>query len=367
MRDRADGRSGAVRRRRAAPRRRASRAGFDRVARVDEHVDQRDAQPLGVGRDRRQRRDRARASTRRARRRRLGRGRRLAAERVEVGRRQLEADRPREVEHLVDDPVQPRDLLVDVGDRLAQRRGASASGCRSVCSDALMIISGLRTSCAMTVDSRPSDDSRSFCDISRWNRAIESVSVLNVVASSRASSSSQRLAVAQRDLARQVAGRRDLAHHVGDGGERARDRARDGEAEERREQHGDDGGDGELGVNRLQEAQLLGARAEDQRDRRRRRPVAGRRPADSGRGSTTYSSPPMRHARRCRCVRRRRRAPAVVLARQRRRQNLAVHAEGDVAAGDLLQLRRERVVEQEADAERAENLGLRQADRRSAR
>ena len=38
------------------------------------------------------------------------------------------------------------------------------SGCRSVCSAALMIISGLRTSCAMTVDSRPSDDSRSFCD-----------------------------------------------------------------------------------------------------------------------------------------------------------------------------------------------------------
>ena len=70
---------------------------------------------------------------------------------------------------------------------------APASGRRSACSAALMIISGLRTSCAMTVDSRPSDDSRSFCDISRWKRAIESVSVLNVVASSRASSSSQRL------------------------------------------------------------------------------------------------------------------------------------------------------------------------------
>ena len=42
-----------------------------------------------------------------------------------------------------------------------------ASRCRSVWSAALMIISGLRTSCAMTVDSRPSDDSRSFCDISR--------------------------------------------------------------------------------------------------------------------------------------------------------------------------------------------------------
>ena len=68
----------------------------------------------------------------------------------------------------------------------------------------------------MTVDSRPSEDSRSFCDISRWNRAIDSVSVLNVVASSRASSSSQR-ALAERDLARQVAGGRHLAHDVGDG------------------------------------------------------------------------------------------------------------------------------------------------------
>ena len=52
----------------------------------------------------------------------------------------------------------------------------------------------------------------------------------------------------------------------------------------------------------------------------------------------------------------------MVLARQRGRQNLAVHAEGEVAAGDLLQLRGERVVEQEADAERAEDLGVRQAD-----
>ena len=67
------------------------------------------------------------------------------------------------------------------------------SFCRSACSDALMIISGLRTSCAIMVDSRPSAVSRSFCDMSRWKRAIESVSVLNVVASSRASSSSQRL------------------------------------------------------------------------------------------------------------------------------------------------------------------------------
>ena len=31
-------------------------------------------------------------------------------------------NRPREVEHLVHDPVQTRDLVVDVGDRLAKRR-----------------------------------------------------------------------------------------------------------------------------------------------------------------------------------------------------------------------------------------------------
>ncbi len=41
-----------------------------------------------------------------------------------------------------------------------------------------MIISGLRISCAITVDMRPSDDSRSFCAACRWNLAIDSVSVL---------------------------------------------------------------------------------------------------------------------------------------------------------------------------------------------
>ena len=61
----------------------------------------------------------------------------------------------------------------------------------SVRSDALMIINGFRISCAMTVDRRPSADSRSRCAASRWKRAIESVSVLKVAASSLASSSSQ--------------------------------------------------------------------------------------------------------------------------------------------------------------------------------
>ena len=75
----------------------------------------------------------------------------------------------------------------------ASRRVTAVTSCwRRAWSYALMIINGFLISCAMTVESRPSDDNRSFCDISRWKRAIESVKVLNVVASSRASSSSQR-------------------------------------------------------------------------------------------------------------------------------------------------------------------------------
>jgi hypothetical protein len=66
---------------------------------------------------------------------------------------------------------------VTVGDR--NRRNA-----------VLMIIRGLRISCATTVDNRPSDDNRSRWPASRWKRAIESVIVLKVVARRRASSSS---------------------------------------------------------------------------------------------------------------------------------------------------------------------------------
>ena len=65
-------------------------------------------------------------------------------------------------------------------------RGVSGPSERSA---ALMIISGLRTSCATTVERRPSDRRRSRWAVSRWNRAIESMSVLNVEASSSASSS----------------------------------------------------------------------------------------------------------------------------------------------------------------------------------
>ena len=37
----------------------------------------------------------------------------------------IEADRPREVEHLVDDAIEPLDLAVDVGGRFADVAGAS--------------------------------------------------------------------------------------------------------------------------------------------------------------------------------------------------------------------------------------------------
>ena len=98
-------------------------ASAHRMAGVDQHVDERDAQPFGVGRDRRQRRCSQSRWIGAPGPGRLRGGRRLAAERVEVRRRQLEPNRPREIEHLVHDPVQPRDFVVDVGDRLAQRDG----------------------------------------------------------------------------------------------------------------------------------------------------------------------------------------------------------------------------------------------------
>ena len=93
-----------------------------RIARVHDQIDEGDAQALGVGANRRDRLIElhidlgAGAGLRR-------RGR-FAAQRIDVGRRQLEANRPREVEHVVHDPVQTNHLAVDVGGRLAHRGGA---------------------------------------------------------------------------------------------------------------------------------------------------------------------------------------------------------------------------------------------------
>ena len=70
----------------------------------------------------------------------------------------------------------------------------------------------------------------------------------------------------EHDLAREVAGGGDLPHDAGDGGERTRDGPRHGKAQKRREEHRDHRRHRQLGVDRAQEAELLGPRAEDERD-----------------------------------------------------------------------------------------------------
>ena len=152
-------------------------------------------------------------------------------------------------------------LLVDVGHRLAHVGGASRGRGAATSSDARMIISGLRISWAMTVDRRPSDDSRSFCAASRWNRGDrlgqrvegrrQQARVLVVPG-----------AAPHRDLAREVAGGRHVAHRAGDRRQRPRHGAGDGVAQDRREEQRDDQRAGEAGAQRAQEAQALGARAQ---------------------------------------------------------------------------------------------------------
>ena len=204
---------------------------------IGQDVHEREAQPLGIGHDRRQTRATGPGLTRAAAA--VGQPPRRAASAhsalMSTGA-SVELDRPGEIEDLGDDAVEPLHFLVDVVDGRPDLAGA-ASLPRSDRSVVLMIISGLRISCATTVDSRPSDESRSRCAASRWKRAIESVIELNDEASSRASSSSQRDAGWQRDAAGQVAGRRHLAHRVGHRAERPRDRARDRVARQGRGEH----------------------------------------------------------------------------------------------------------------------------------
>ena len=95
----------------------------------------------------------------------------------------------------------------------------------------LMIISGLRTSWAMTVDIRPRADSRSRWAASRWNRVIASVRLLKVRASTCASSSGHQSSSARVSLRVRSPLSRDLPHVVGDAGERPGDGAGDAEAQ----------------------------------------------------------------------------------------------------------------------------------------
>ena len=199
-----------------------------------------------------------------------------------------------------------------------------------------MIISGLRISCATTVDSRPSDDSRSRCAASRWKRAIESVIVLKVEASSRASSSSQRRR-RQRDLAGQVAGRRHLAHRRGDGAERARDRSRDAVAQDRGREHRDD-------APSKASSAVEGAAGSRRRSVRERRMMRDRsRSAGSVAGRCRAAARAARRSPRRRahaatglgCRAAAPGAPAAPAAASTRYR--AVHAERDVAVGQRLE------------------------------
>ena len=184
----------------------------------------------------------------------------------------------------------------------ASRRSAAAARDRGAarCSDARMIISGLRISCAMTVDRRPSDDSRSFCAASLWKRRDrlgqrverrrQQARVLVVPG-----------AAAHRDLPRQVAGRRHVAHRAGDRRQRPRHRAGDAVAQDRGQQHRDDQRADEAGAQRVEEPQPLGARAQDRASRARQRPPRGRPSCGIGRARARNSSSPIvtdRDARR---------------------------------------------------------------------
>ena len=84
--------------------------------------------------------------------------------------------------------TRPLSAITSAMSATASRRSSCVNSARrSVLSVAMMIISGLRISCAITVERRPSDDRRSRWAASAWKRATDSVSVLNVEASRRAS------------------------------------------------------------------------------------------------------------------------------------------------------------------------------------
>ena len=152
---------------------------------------------------------------------------------VQIRRRQLETNRPREVEHLVDDAVQARDFVVDVGDRLAQRDGGGVLLAERVQRG---LDDHQRVSDFVGDDRRQPAERRQPLLLrhlaletrdrigQRVERRRQQPRVLVVPA----------VALQEGDLARQVAGRGHFAHRAGDGRQGARDGARDGEAEQRR-------------------------------------------------------------------------------------------------------------------------------------
>ena len=211
-----------------------------------------------------------------------------------------------------------------------------------------MIISGLRTSWAMTVDSRPEGGE----PLAQGGLALEARD--RVGEGAEGPRHEPRVLVvpgpAGPEREAQVAGGRDPLHRVGEGGQRPRDRARQGPAQEQPEAHRDERGDGESGPERRERAQRLRARAQHE-DEGRGLSRAERRA--QGRVLLALQDDP-RHPRGLR----RRQQGRVVAARQRRGEDAPVHRHGHVAAGQRAQARRERVVEGEAQHEVAQGLGV---------
>ena len=269
-------------------------------------------------------------------------------------------NRPGEVEHLVDDSIEPRDFLVDVLRNLPDRVAVQVAAPKPV---------QCRLDDHQGIANLVSDDGRHPSErrqsLFLGHLALEAGDRIGQRVEGRGEQPRVLVippsARRQHDLAGQVAGRRNLAHDAGDGRERLGDGPGDGEAQQRPQQDGDDSRYQQLGVQRLDKADLFGSRTQDQRGRPAPFPrgVEGRRQGlaeghellllDGDVARSTVL--PEQFSDR-----------AALGPRKRARQDLAVHPEGNLTAGRLLQLPRKRVVEQKPDAQRPQDFGTSEAD-----
>ncbi len=250
--------------------------GAHRLGGILQHVDQHRAQAFGVRPDWGQRR-REHGPDRDAGAAGLHGPRRLAADRVRVRVLPREREGLRVVEHLGHDPVEAHDLLVDVPDRLLARviasLGLPQGPCRGL-DDHQRVADLVGDDTGQAAERRQPFALRGFLLETRdgvgerVERRRQQACVF-VLPGPRSHG----------DLAGEVAGGGDLAHHAGDRAERLRDRPRDGIAEHGRQQHRQERGRADDRLDGAEEPQLLGPRPNHHHERRALRPAArpGRR------------------------------------------------------------------------------------------
>jgi hypothetical protein len=267
-------------------------------------------------------------------------------------------NRPGEIEHVVDNPVQPGDFLVDIGDRFLDHRRRSLFVTQRV---------QRRLDDHQRISHFVSDDRGQTAERGeplllrhlplktsdrigqRVERGAEQTCILIVPS----------VGLTKRNLARQIAGCRHLAHHIGDRRQRSRDGAGNRKAQRESQQHRQNRRRCEPGVNRLERLQLLRARAQNQGDWSRGRCfVAGGRAERPRQGFEIFILESDSRARPPQVIG----EHPVKVARQCRGENLAVHPERQVAAGNPLQFLEQGIVEQEADAEGAKYFGAMHVD-----